>query len=110
MFGEYWNGVDVPRHLINYRQDDLENVVESAGFEILRRKQFSLRDNPAGFASSVAPNLDPMARRVRGIQETGGLKALKDILYFGLMVASLPFTLLEAACGSGSTIMLEARK
>ena len=32
MFGEYWNGVDVPRHLINYRQKDLENLLEYCGF------------------------------------------------------------------------------
>jgi len=110
MFGEYWNGVDVPRHLINYRQKDLENVLEYAGFEIVRRKQFSLRDNPAGFASSAAPHLDPMARRVRGIRESAPLKTFKDLLYFSLVVGALPFTIFEAACGAGSTIMLEARR
>ena len=35
------------------------------GFEVLRRKYFSLRDNPAGLATSLAPGLDPMARRIR---------------------------------------------
>jgi len=110
MFGEYWNGVDVPRHLINYRQKDLENVLEYAGFEVVRRKQFSLRDNPAGFASSAAPHLDPMARRVRGIRESTPLKTFKDLLYFGLVVGALPFTIFEAACGAGSTIMLEAKR
>ncbi len=110
MFGEHWNGVDVPRHLINYRQKDLENVLEYAGFEIVRRKQFSLRDNPAGFASSAAPHLDPMARRVRGIRESAPLKTFKDLLYFLLVAGALPFTIFEAACGAGSTIMLEARR
>ena len=110
LFGEYWNGVDVPRHLINYRQKDMENLLEFCGFEVIRRKQFSLRDNPAGFASSVAPNLDPMARRVRGLKENRLTKGLKDLLYLGLVVASLPFTICEAACGAGSTIMLEAKR
>ena len=110
MFGEYWNGVDVPRHLINYRQRDLEKLLNHCGFEVLRRKHFSLRDNPAGFASSLAPGLDPMARRVRGIAESGALKLVKDLAYFGIVVAALPFTLLEAACGAGSTIMIEARR
>ncbi len=110
LFGEYWNGVDVPRHLINYRQRDIENLLEYCGFEVLRDKQFSLRDNPAGFASSVAPSLDPMARRVRGIKENRLTKAVKDLLYLGLVAASLPFTIFEAACGAGSTIMLEAKR
>ena len=110
MFGEYWNGVDVPRHLVNYRQRDIENLLEYCGFEVLRRKHFSLRDNPAGFASSVAPGLDPMARRVRKLRESPAVKLIKDLLYSGIVFASLPFTLFEAACGAGSTIMLEARK
>jgi len=110
MFGEHWNGVDVPRHLVNYRQRDLENLLEYCGFEVIRRKHFSLRDNPAGFASSVAPGLDPMARRVRKVQESSFAKLIKDLLYFSILLASLPFTLFEAACGAGSTIMVEARK
>jgi SAM-dependent methyltransferase len=110
MFGEHWNGVDVPRHLVNYRQRDLENLLEYCGLEVVRRKHFSLRDNPAGLASSIAPGLDPMARRVRKIRESSALKFAKDLLYFGIVLASLPFTLFEAACGAGSTIMVEARK
>jgi len=110
MFGEHWNGVDVPRHLVNYRQRDLENVLEYCGFEVVRRKHFSLRDNPAGFASSIAPGLDPMARRVRKIRESSFVKLVKYLLYFAILLASLPFTLFEAACGAGSTIMVEARK
>lgn len=110
MFGEHWNGVDVPRHLVDYRQRDVESLLEYCGLEVVRRKHFSLRDNPAGLASSLAPGLDPMARRVRKMRESSALKLLKDILYFGLVLASLPFTLFEAACGAGSTIMLEARK
>jgi len=38
------------------------------------------------------------------------MKLTKDLLYFGIVLASLPFTLFEAACGAGSTIMVEARK
>ena len=76
---------------------------------MLRRKYFSLRDNPAGLASSLAPWLDPMARRVRRIRETGGVRLAKDLVYLTLVVAALPFTLLEAAWGAGSTVMIEAR-
>ena len=80
------------------------------GFEVLRRKYFSLRDNPAGLASSLAPALDPMARRVRRVAESGGARLVKDSAYFALVVASVPFTLLEAAFRAGSTVMIEARR
>jgi 2-polyprenyl-3-methyl-5-hydroxy-6-metoxy-1,4-benzoquinol methylase len=110
VLGAHWNGVDVPRHLVNYRQRDLEKLLDRCGFEVVRRKHFSLRDNPAGFASSVAPGLDPMARRVRKVRESVAVKLAKDLVYFGLVLISLPFSVLEAACGAGSTIMVEARK
>ena len=105
-----WNGLDVPRHLTNFRATDLEALLSAAGFEVLRRKHFSLRDNPAGLATSLAPALDPMARRVRAIRESPATRLLANLAHFGLLAAALPFTLLEAACHAGSTIMIEARK
>ncbi len=110
IFGEGWNGIDVPRHLINFRTRDMDSLLDYCGFEVVRHKYFSLRDNPAGFATSVAPSLDPMARRVRGVKEAPEIRLLKDAVYFGLVLAGLPFTLLEAACRAGSTVMIEARK
>jgi SAM-dependent methyltransferase len=110
LLGRAWNGADIPRHLTDFRGSDLEKTIESAGFEVLRRKHFSLRDNPAGLASSLAPSLDPMARRVRRVAESGGARLAKDLAYFALVVASLPFAAAEAACGAGATVMIEARK
>ncbi len=109
LLGRRWNGIDVPRHLFDYRDSDLERLLEAAGFTVLRRKYFSLRDNPAGLASSLAPNLDPMARRVRRIPESGGARLAKDLVFFALTIGSLPFTALEAAFRAGSTVMIEAR-
>ena len=110
IMGKDWNGVDVPRHLINFRASELESLLGFAGFEVVRRKYFSLRDNPAGLATSIAPQLDPMARHVRGIKETPGWKMAKDLGYLALVIAALPLTAFEAACRAGSTIMFEARK
>ena len=110
LLGAEWTGLDVPRHLIDFRARDLEALLELCGFEVVRRKYFSLRDNPAGLASSLAPWLDPMARRVRRVPESGAAKLAKDLVYLALVAAALPFTLLEAACGAGSTVMMEARK
>jgi SAM-dependent methyltransferase len=110
LMGERWNGIDVPRHLTNFRLADIEMLLAQRGFEVLRTKHFSLRDNPAGMATSLAPMLDPMARRLREIRETPRQRLWKDLIYFGLVAASVPFTLFEAACRAGSTIMVEARK
>jgi SAM-dependent methyltransferase len=109
LLGRAWNGADVPRHLFDFRDGDMVKILEGAGFEVLRRKYFSLRDNPAGLASSLAPALDPMARRVRRVAESGGARLAKDLAYFALVVASIPFAAAEAACRAGSTVMIEAR-
>ena len=110
LLGENWNGLDVPRHLTNFRQKDLEALLEKCGFEVLSRKHFSLRDNPAGLATSVAPSLDPMARRMRKVAETPGWRLVKDLAYFSLVIAATPFAAIEAACRAGSSIMIEARR
>jgi SAM-dependent methyltransferase len=110
LLGENWSGLDVPRHLLDFRVGDLEILLDRCGFEVVRYKYFSLRDNPAGFATSLAPWLDPMARRIRHVEESPRKKLVKDLLYFALVVVCLPFTLLEAACRAGSTVMVEARK
>ncbi len=110
VLGPAWNGMDVPRHLFDFRDRDVERLLGQSGFRVVRRKYFSLRDNPAGLASSVAPWLDPMARRVRRIAEYPRLRLAKDLAYFGLVVAALPLTALEAACRAGSTVMIEAER
>jgi len=110
LLGRAWNGVDIPRHLFDYRDRDLERLLEGCGFQVVRRKYFSLRDNPAGLASSLAPRLDPMARRVRRISESTAGRLTKDLAYFALVLAALPPAMLEAAFRAGSTVMIEARK
>jgi len=110
LLGRAWNGVDAPRHLHLFRASDLERMLVAAGFQVLRKKYFSLRDNPAGLATSLARSLDPMARRVRRTPESGAARLAKDLLYFALVVAAVPFTALEAAFHAGSTVMFEARK
>jgi len=109
LLGRRWNGVDVPRHIFDFRGADVDRLLLGCGFEVVRRKYFSLRDNPAGLASSLAPSLDPMARRVRRVRESGGARLAKDLTYLALVLASLPFTVLEAAFHAGSTVMIEAR-
>lgn len=110
VFGERWNGVDIPRHLIHFRAADLRTLLEDCGFEVMREKHFSWRDNPAGLATTIAPGLDPMARRIRGVEETPRMTLFKDALYLGLVALSWPAALFEAACRRGSSIMMEARK
>ncbi len=110
LLGRNWSGLDVPRHLFDFRSSDLDRLLESGGFTILRRKYFSWRDNPASLASSLAPGMDPMGRRTRRLPESSAARIAKDLAYFALVAAAVPFTLVEAAAGAGATVMIEARK
>lgn len=110
ILGQSWSGVDLPRHLNDFRARDIVKLVQSCGFDVVRTKQFSWRDNPAGLATSVAPSLEPVARRVRGLDASAFSSLAKDAAYLALVVAAVPFAALEAAFGAGSTIMLEAKK
>jgi GT2 family glycosyltransferase/SAM-dependent methyltransferase len=101
-----WNGLDIPRHLTDFRTEDIFFFLQKHGFEVLRTKHFSLRDNPAGLATSLAPSLDPMARRINGKPSS----LPHNLAYLALTALALPFALAEAACGYGSSIMVEARK
>jgi SAM-dependent methyltransferase len=105
IFGDRWSGLDVPRHLYNFRRRDLLRMLEGCGFRVVRIKDFSWRDNPAGLATTIAPHLEPVARAARGARPTS---ALWLWLYFALTVAALPFAALEALAGQGSSIMVEA--
>ena len=110
LLGRFWSGLDAPRHLYDFRASDLERLLETGGFTVLRRKHFSWRDNPAALASSLAPGLDPMGRRTRRVRESRTMRIAKDLAYLALAAASVPFALVEAACGAGATIMIEARR
>ncbi len=110
LFGDRWNGLDVPRHLFDFKQSDIDLLLRECGFEPVRYKHFSLRDNPAGLATTLFPSLDPMARRVRRVPESPNTRLLKNLAYMGVLLAGLPFTVVEAACRAGSTIMVEAKK
>jgi SAM-dependent methyltransferase len=110
LLGERWSGIDVPRRLIQFRGRDLELLLECCGFEVIRRKYFSLRNNPADLAASLEPGLDPAVRRARGVVESPAVRLLKNLLYIALSIEAVPLTALEAACRAGSTITIEARK
>jgi len=110
ILGRKWMGLDVPRHLYDYRRQDIENLLARNGFAIVRRKYFSWRDNAPCLATSVAPWLDPMSRRVRQPNRNKLLRLIGDSMYFGLTMACWPFALFESMLRRGATLMVDAEK
>ncbi len=109
LLGERWSGLDIPRHLLLFRQYDLDNLLDYCGFEIVRRKRFSLRDDPLTLATSLAPGLNPEVRRARGSDENRVAVIVKHVLFGLLWLVALPIAALESSCCGGATLTVEAR-
>ncbi|MEQ1634207.1 MAG: class I SAM-dependent methyltransferase [Planctomycetota bacterium] len=109
LLGRRWAGYDVPRHLINYTDRTLPEVLSRNGFEVLALNQQCVRDNPTALSNSLVPGLYPPARLCRGGKPTGLGAAAANLGYLGVTIASMPFAWLEAACGRGASVMVHAR-
>ncbi|MBZ5498520.1 MAG: class I SAM-dependent methyltransferase [Acidobacteriia bacterium] len=109
LLGARWYGLDVPRHLINFTPEALTILLGQAGFSCQLVSRFSLRDNPASLASSLATRLDPIGRRGRGKHKSSIVEGALELCYFGLVLLALPPALIESLCGHGGTIWVHAR-
>jgi len=109
LLGRWWGGLDVPRHLVDYRAANLRSALAAAGFAVIRESRLSLRDNPTALANSLVPALYPPARAARRRGHQGLAGWVGDLVYLGVVLLALPFTLLETAAGRGATVMVQAR-
>jgi 2-polyprenyl-3-methyl-5-hydroxy-6-metoxy-1,4-benzoquinol methylase len=109
IFGARWYGLDVPRHLINFTPAAFAILMKNAGLKQVEQARFSLRDNPASIASSMAPALDPISRACRQ-GAMGYSRMAKEVAYFFLVLASLPLAAVESGFGAGGTIWVCARR
>jgi SAM-dependent methyltransferase len=110
LLGKFWHGLDVPRHVINYTPEALGFLLRDAGFEFRIAPQFSLRDNPASIASSLAPWLDPVRRKEKHKNSNPIWEGIMEFAYLGLVAAALPPAFLESVFGFGGTIWAYAWK
>jgi 2-polyprenyl-3-methyl-5-hydroxy-6-metoxy-1,4-benzoquinol methylase len=114
LLGEKWYGLDIPRHVIDYSNKSMHQLLNHAGFSVHRVRHFNLRDNAQALASSLFPSLDPVSRTVRkgrrAVEESPVGASLRHFVYLAVVVVVSPFALAEAAAGSGATIMIEGAK
>jgi SAM-dependent methyltransferase len=109
LFGPRWYGFDVPRHLVNFTPQGLRHLLTEAGLECKLVRHFSLRDNPAALASSLAVRLDPIGRRGRGKRAHAAVEGGLELFYFMLVLLAFFPTLVESWCGRGATLWALAR-
>jgi hypothetical protein len=110
LFGARWYGLDVPRHLVNFTPRALAILFARAGFSCRISSRFSLRDNPAALASSLAIGLDPIGRRGRRQRRHMIMEGALEICYFAIVLGALGPTWIESLCGQGATLWAHARR
>ena len=116
--GRRWFHLDPPYHFYHYTIENINRLMEEAGFEVLSVKHFSLEYNPYGFLQSI---FNLLGFRMNLFYDFLRSKSARDIkTYFGvglivlLMPVVLPLSMalsfLESAIGKGGTIEVYARK
>lgn len=110
IFGLRWYGLDVPRHIVNFSPLALRLLLGRAGFGIRRVARFSLRDDPAALASSLAPGLDPIGRKGKRRRKKDLVEAAAEVAYFTLVLGALLPAALAGAAGRGATLWVQASR
>jgi hypothetical protein len=100
--------------VIDYSSHSIVRLLRECGFAVRRIHHFNLRDNAPALISSLFPSLDPVSRGIRQRQrhriESRGTTWIRHVLYLILVFLAYPIVIVEAACGHGATVMIEATK
>ena len=111
--GRRWYGLDMPRHLVHWSERSLRRALGQAGFDVVRIRHVSWRDNGPCLAGSLVPGLDPLVERERAHAARPGPRVpapLRRLAYLALVWGCVPLSLAEAAVGRAATLTVLARK
>jgi SAM-dependent methyltransferase len=114
LFRSRWYGFDIPRHLVHWTEGTLTQALRQTGYEVARTRYVSWRDNGPCLAGSLLPSFDPLVERQRSLA-AGRTRhpvslAFRRLIYFGVVWAGTPFTLLEAMARRPAVITVFAQK
>jgi SAM-dependent methyltransferase len=113
--GRHWFHLDIERHLYHFTPNGLYKLLESAGFEGLKRSTFSLEQCPFGALQSFLNCLGfPAEGFYKMLKKEVSLHFSKSLLYFSLagltILPSALFALAESFLGRGGVLTVTARK
>lgn len=114
LFGKYWYGVDVPRHLFQFSPKTIKRLLDESGFNVLKTSQNYYKHNSAilfeSFRRKFSPKFAPTSD-VAGVSSDipkPNLKKSAGILASKAVSSILALT--EPVLGRGEIIIVLARK
>lgn len=106
IFKEHWFVYNPPRHVVYYTPQSLTCLFSQCGFNVQRIYHPTLKHGPAILINSLFPSLEPFH-----IRKKSGLSGLLlRLIYLGLSLTVMPFTIFEGLIKMGSTIMVVASR
>ncbi len=102
-----WTGIDIPRHLINYSDENIKILLDKFNFKIEKICYFSLRDSSPSIVCSIFPELNPVYLNIKG--KSGLLTLVKKITFFLLTQLFQPIAFLEGFIKKGGIIFVLAK-
>lgn len=97
IFGRYWSGLDVPRHIVHFRPSVLARLLEETGF-------VDVEQRPAMFASSISESL------ILSLPEALRYRVLGSRWARGFYLAMIFPASLSYAVGNSGAIEVSARR
>jgi SAM-dependent methyltransferase len=113
--GKHWFHLDIERHVYHFTPNGLHKLLESAGFQGLKRSTFSLEQCPFGALQSFLNFLGfPAEGLYKLLKKEVHLPFSKSLLYFSLagltVLPSTLFALVESLLGRGGVLTVTASK
>lgn len=100
LFGKDWYSWIAPRHFNLLPMAALERLCRECGYEVVEKKYFFFRTNPATFVLSIFPGLDPLKK----------LPSWKLLCYAALFYAFVPVEFVLAMFGQASFMGVVLKK
>lgn len=107
VFGGRWFGLDAPRHLWHFNERAIRRLLSDQGYTAQAVYQSNAPLHPVSIASSLNREID--VQRIWGKRDRGpAYTRLMTLLWAGLTVLTIPFSMLESACGTASMLTVVA--
>lgn len=123
IFQKYWFHIDAPRHLYHFSQKTLMQILQKAGYKIIKAEHFSIKTDPPGIMISLInllkecfkPKMDDKGHIVVDNFDTTNLKnRLKlffiKVCFFIVHYFAIAFSILSSWFNRGGSLIVYAVK